>query len=170
MADNNSTPTAMASGLVISTILFEGVGGGGLVIMGCHEDNTPFIPKTNADAVANDPPVAPVHVETQIQGRGKALIATANIAVGQYVMKDEPIFMRDEDIVDKLEADECAALSLNAAVGLPAETRNAFFNLHQQGKAVLIEDLINTNGFKVRVSDGDNLRVYAGVFLGLAVS
>lgn len=162
---------AMGTNIAVTTFSFVS-GPLGISIMALLENIEKFaqLPQYRGvgDIAILDP--NPPFATRQIPGRGAALVAVRDIAFGQLIMHEAPIFMRDEEFHSKLSTADCVKFTLEAVHQLPAETQAVFFNLHQQGIGEEVEDIISTNSFKVRIGEGSDQRTYAAVVPGIAVS
>ena len=103
---------------------------------------------------------------TDVPGKGKGVVATRRIRKGEIVMVDFPALLIGVPVLESLREHHRRRLIKHALGWLPAQTREAIYEL-QRGSGPEIDGILEKNTWSVLLEDDET---HLALFPGIAVS
>jgi hypothetical protein len=109
----------------------------------------------------------PLYEIVDIPGKGKGVIARRHIRRGEVIMRNQPVMMGLMYPPRSIGARRRQMILEQAFNQLPLKERKRVSEMARSGNGHILDDILRTNIFGVRLDDGDD---HMGLFPDIAVS
>jgi hypothetical protein len=109
---------------------------------------------TSLDATKARSVIPAPYIAQAIPGRGIGLVANTTLQRGDSVFSHTPALIVDEATFKAKVVKECIPLQREAVERLPRGTREAFMDLHGHFGGEKVDDIVQTNSFRVNFGEG----------------